>query len=71
MSPAHDPVAVAAQVVTNLQHLVSRTVDPLRSAVISVTRFHAGTADNVIPEAVELGGTVRTFDPLVTSAATE
>jgi amidohydrolase len=60
-----DPIAVAAQVVTNLQHLVSRTVDPLRSAVISVTRFHAGTADNVIPEAVELGGTVRTFDPVV------
>jgi amidohydrolase len=60
-----DPIAVAAQVVTNLQHLVSRTVDPLRSAVVSVTRFHAGTADNVIPEAVELGGTVRTFDPVV------
>jgi amidohydrolase len=60
-----DPIAVAAQVVTNLQHLVSRTVDPLRSAVVSVTRFHAGTADNIIPEAVELGGTVRTFDPVV------
>lgn len=60
-----DPIVVAAQVVTNLQHLVSRTVDPVRSAVISVTRFHAGTADNVIPEAVELGGTVRTFDPVI------
>ena len=60
-----DPIVVAAQVVANLQHLVSRTVDPLRSAVVSVTRFHAGTADNIIPEAVELGGTVRTFDPVV------
>ncbi len=60
-----DPVVVAAQVVTNLQQLVSRTVDTLRSAVVSVTRFHAGTADNVIPEAVELGGTARTFDPEV------
>ena len=60
-----DPVVVAAQVVTNLQQLVSRSVDPLRSAVVSVTRFHAGTADNIIPEAVELGGTVRTFDPEV------
>jgi amidohydrolase len=60
-----DPIVVAAQVVTNLQHLVSRTVDPLRSAVVSVTRFHSGTADNIIPEAVELGGTVRTFDPVV------
>jgi amidohydrolase len=62
---ALDPVVVAAQVVTNLQQLVSRSVDPLASAVVSVTRFHAGTADNIIPEAVELGGTVRTFDPAV------
>ncbi len=60
---ALDPVVVAAQVVTNLQHLVSRTVDPIASAVVSVTLFHAGTAGNVIPEAVQLGGTVRTFDP--------
>ncbi|HST24413.1 MAG TPA: amidohydrolase [Gaiellaceae bacterium] len=58
-----DPLVVAAQVVTNLQSLVSRTVDPIESAVVSVTRFHAGTADNIIPETVELGGTVRTFDP--------
>jgi amidohydrolase len=62
---ALDPIAVAAQVVTNLQHLVSRTVDPIGSAVVSVTRFHAGTADNVIPESVELGGTVRSFDETV------
>jgi amidohydrolase len=68
---ALDPVVVAAQVVTNLQHLVSRTVDPLRSAVVSVTRFHAGTADNVVPEAVELGGTVRTFDAEVRGAVRE
>ena len=68
---ALDPVVVAAQVVTNLQHLVSRTVDPLRSAVVSVTRFHAGTADNIVPEAVELGGTVRTFDADVQGAVLE
>jgi amidohydrolase len=60
-----DPVVVAAQVVTNLQQLVSRSVDPLKSAVVSVTRLHAGTADNIVPEAVELGGTVRSFDPAV------
>ena len=60
-----DPIAVAAEVVVNLQHLVSRTVDPLRSAVVSVTRLHGGTADNIIPEAVEMGGTVRTFDKVV------
>ena len=60
-----DSIAVAAQAVTNLQHVVSRTVDPIESAVVSVTRFHAGTADNVIPEVVELGGTVRTYSPEV------
>jgi len=58
-----DPVLVGAQVVTNLQSIVSRTVDPLDSAVVSVTQFHAGTTHNVIPEIAELTGTVRTFDP--------
>ncbi len=56
-----DPIAVAAQVVTNLQHLVSRTLDPLDQGVVSVTRIAGGTAKNVIPECVELIGTVRTF----------
>jgi amidohydrolase len=60
-----DPVAIAAQVVINLQHLVSRGVDPLDSAVVSVTQFHAGTAHNVIPEVAELNGTVRTLDAQV------
>ena len=60
-----DPVTAAAQVVTGLQHVVSRTVDPIERAVVSVTKIHAGTADNIIPEAVELGGTVRTFSPEV------
>jgi amidohydrolase len=54
---------VAAQVVTNLQHVVSRNVDPLASAVVSVTRIAGGTTTNVIPGSVELEGTVRTFDP--------
>jgi amidohydrolase len=58
-----DPIVIAAQVVTNLQHLVSRTVDPLDQGVVSVTRISGGTAKNVIPEAVELIGTVRTFKP--------
>ena len=58
-----DPVAIGAQVVTNLQHLVARGVDPLDSAVVSVTQFHAGTTHNVIPEVAELNGTVRTLDP--------
>jgi amidohydrolase len=58
-----DPIAVAAQVVTNLQHLVSRSVDPLAPAVVSVTRIAGGTTTNVIPGSVELEGTVRSFDP--------
>ncbi|HEX6967018.1 MAG TPA: amidohydrolase [Gemmatimonadaceae bacterium] len=57
-----DSIAVAAQVVTNLQHIVARTVDPIDNAVVSVTQFHAGTTFNVIPETAELAGTVRTFD---------
>ncbi len=58
-----DPVVIAAQVVTNLQHIVSRNIDPLDPVVLSVTQFHAGTAHNVIPETVELNGTVRSFKP--------
>jgi amidohydrolase len=46
-----------------LQTLVARSADPLKSAVISVTRFQAGTAYNVIPADATLAGTVRTFDP--------
>jgi amidohydrolase len=60
---AVDPITAAAQVVSGLQHVVSRTVDPIERAVVSVTRIHGGTADNIIPEAVELGGTVRAFEP--------
>jgi metal-dependent amidase/aminoacylase/carboxypeptidase family protein len=48
-------------VITNLQHVVSRNTPPLDSVVVSVTRIRAGTTDNIIPEAVELGGTVRTY----------
>ena len=45
-----DPVTAAAQVVSGLQHVVSRVVDPIERAVVSVTKIHAGTADNIIPE---------------------
>jgi amidohydrolase len=58
-----DPIVVAAQVVTNLQHVVARNVDPLQSAVVSVTRIMGGgEAYNIIPGRVELSGTVRVFD---------
>ena len=54
-----DTIAIAAQVVTNLQHVVSRTADPLDNVVVSVTRIAGGTTHNVIPETVEMEGTVR------------
>ncbi len=56
-----DPVAIAAQVITSLQHLVSRETDPFDSVVVSVTTVSGGTARNVIPESVRIGGTVRTL----------
>lgn len=56
-----DSIAIGAQVVTNLQHIVSRNVDPLDPLVVSVTQFIAGTAHNVIPGSVYLNGTVRSF----------
>ena len=57
-----DPIAVAAQVITNLQHIVSRNVDPFQPSVLSITRIAGGTTHNVIPSEVELEGTVRTLD---------
>jgi amidohydrolase len=56
-----DPIAIAAQLVTNLQHVVARETDAGERVVVSVTRIAGGSADNVVPESVELGGTVRTF----------
>jgi amidohydrolase len=58
-----DPVLIAAQLITALQSLVARETDPQDSAVVSVTSLHAGTAYNIIPEEVELKGTLRTFLP--------
>src|SRR6187399_2775100 len=56
-----DSVLVGAQLITALQSIVSRSVDPLESAVISMCEFHAGNARNVIPQTAELRGTVRTL----------
>ena len=54
-------VLVGAQVINALQSIVSRSIDPLESAVISVCEFHAGNARNVIPQTAELRGTIRTL----------
>jgi amidohydrolase len=56
-----DSVLVGAQLITALQSIVSRSIDPLESAVISICEFHAGNARNVIPQTAELRGTVRTL----------
>jgi hippurate hydrolase len=56
-----DSVLVGAQLITALQSIVSRTIDPLDAAVISMCEFHAGNARNVIPQTAELRGTVRTL----------
>lgn len=58
-----DPVVIGAQLVNALQTIVSRGTDPLDSVVLSVTKFHAGDAHNIIPQKAELAGTVRTLRP--------
>ncbi|MEH7335326.1 M20 family metallopeptidase [Neobacillus drentensis] len=58
-----DPIAIGTQIVTNLQHIVSRYCDAQETLVISVTQFHAGSAINVIPSNVRIGGSVRSFNP--------
>ncbi|MDQ0338118.1 amidohydrolase [Caldalkalibacillus uzonensis] len=66
-----DPLVTASQLVVNLQNIVSRRVDPLKSAVVTVGSFHAGEAFNVIAHSAHLKGTVRTFDEDVRSMIEE
>lgn len=54
-----DPIAVGAQIVTALQTIVARELDPTLPGVVTVGAFHAGEASNVIPEIAELRGTIR------------
>lgn len=58
----NDPVICSASIITGLQTIISRNVSPLKPAVISVCKISGGDAFNIIPETVELGGTVRTLD---------
>ncbi len=64
-----DPVLIAAHIITNLQTIASRNVDPLESVVVSTTQVHGGDAYNVVPQEVELKGTVRSFKPDVQDMA--
>jgi amidohydrolase len=59
---AADAITMAAQIVTALQTVVSREVDPVEPAVLTVGEIGAGTAFNIIPETARLGGTVRTLN---------
>ena len=57
-----DPVMVAVNMAQAMQTIVSRNVDPMRSAILSITKVEAGSAYNVIADSARLGGTLRTFD---------
>lgn len=61
----NDAVVAAAQLITSLQTIVSRTVNPADSAVVSITQIHAGNTWNAIPESVLLRGTFRCFSAVV------
>jgi amidohydrolase len=60
-----DPIVLAARIVTSLQTLVSRELDPLDSAVVTVGSFHAGTKHNIISDEARLQLTVRSYTPEV------
>jgi hippurate hydrolase len=60
-----DTILVGAQIINQIQSIVSRNVDPLKSAVISICMFHAGSTDNVIPQTAQLLGTARSLSPEV------
>jgi len=57
-----DPIVIGANIVTNLQQIVSRKTNPLSPAVLTIGQFNAGTAFNVIPDTANLTGTVRTYE---------
>jgi len=56
-----DPVVAAAQAIASLQTVVSRSVDPVEPAVVSIGSIHAGTAPNIVPEQAVMEGTLRSF----------
>jgi amidohydrolase len=60
-----DTVLVGAQIINNVQAIVARGVDPIKSGLISICQFHAGSADNVIPQTAILRGTARSLLPEV------
>ncbi len=57
----HDPIVAAAYLITTLQTLVSRKMDPMQAAVLTIGQIHSGTAANIIPHEVRISGTLRTL----------
>jgi len=68
---ALDPITVAAELILALQTAVTRRVDVFDPAVITITRVTGGTTNNIIPESVELEGTIRTVSGKTRAAAAE
>jgi hippurate hydrolase len=60
-----DSVLVGAQIITQLQSIVARNIDPLDAAVVSISQFHAGDTHNIIPQTARLSGTARSLTPEV------
>jgi amidohydrolase len=60
-----DSILLAAHIVTALQTVVARNVDPRQTAVVTVGTLHAGSAFNIIADIAEMTGTIRTFEPIV------
>ncbi|WP_099354339.1 amidohydrolase [Fredinandcohnia onubensis] len=57
-----DPIIISAEIISNIQYIVSRKISSTEQAVISITEIHGGSAKNVIPDTVTIGGGVRSFD---------
>lgn len=57
-----DPIFLAGGVISTIQSIVSRRIDPMKPSVVSIGTIHGGSARNVIPEKVDLSGTIRSFD---------
>ena len=60
-----DPILAVGHLITQLHSIVSRNINPLDSAVVTIGKVHGGTAFNVIPDAVELSGSIRSLNPQV------
>ncbi|MBZ9996809.1 M20 aminoacylase family protein [Mesorhizobium sp. BH1-1-4] len=66
-----DPIVITSQLVGALQTIASRSTDPVEAVVVSVTKFHAGDAYNIIPESAEIAGTLRTLKKEVAKKSEE